>query len=241
MSTVVRALFRAVPLLFDGRVLMLAFLPLALAFVVWLVAVYTLATPLAHALAGVFARWFGEGDAAATSLWISGSGAVLSFVLLTLGVGAVVLAAIAVAAGPVFIAAVAARHFPALERKRGGTLAGGVANAVTAVTLWLLMWIVVLPLLLVPIVGVPASLAANAWLNQRLFRYDALAEHASAAERGAVIVAARGRLFGLGLALSPLTFVPVVNLIAPIYAGLAFTLLCLDELASLRNRGGAIG
>ena len=235
-----RALFRAVPLLFDRRVLTLALLPLALAAVVWLVALYALWTPLAHALADVVARWAGDAGAATKPIWISGSGAVLSFVLLTLGVGAIVLAAIAVAAGPVFIAAAASRHFPALERKRGGTLAGGVANAVTAVALWLAMWLVVLPLLFFPIVGVPASLAANAWLNQRLFRYDALAEHASAAERGAVIAAARGRLFGLGLVLSPLTFVPVANLIAPIYAGLAFTLLCLDELAALRARGRGI-
>lgn len=240
MNAAARALFRAVPLLFDGRVLTLALLPLALAAVVWLVALYALWTPLAHALADVVARWAGDGGAATKPIWISGGGAVLSFVLLTLGVGAIVLAAVAVAAGPVFIAVAASRHFPALERKRGGTLAGGVANAATAVALWLAMWLVVLPLLFFPIVGVPASLAANAWLNQRLFRYDALAEHASAAERGAVIAAARGRLFGLGLALSPLTFVPVANLIAPIYAGLAFTLLCLDELAALRARGGGI-
>jgi CysZ protein len=240
VSAVAHALFRAVPLLFDRRVLLLAFLPLALAVVVWLVALYALSAPLAHGLADVLARWLGDGDAATKSVWVSGTGAVLSFLLLTLGVGALVLAAIAVAAAPVFIAVVASRHFPALERKHGGTVAGGIANALVAVTLWLLMWIIVLPLLLLPIAGVPASLAANAWLNQRLFRYDALAEHASAEERTALLAVARGRLFGLGLALSPLTFVPVVNLIVPIYAGLAFTFLCLDELAALRARSGGV-
>jgi CysZ protein len=59
-----------------------------------------------------------------------------------------------------------------------------------------------------------------------------------------VIRGARGRLVLLGLVLAPLSFVPVVNLLVPIYAGVAFTYLCLDELARLRARGvppGATG
>jgi hypothetical protein len=42
----------------------------------------------------------------------------------------------------------------------------------------------------------------SAFLNQRLFRYDALAEHASAEEYRAVVARAKGRLFVLGLLLS---------------------------------------
>ncbi len=101
------------------------------------------------------------------------------------------------------------------------------------------LWLAALPLSLLPPVGIAATLVLNAWLNQRLFRYDALAEHASAAERATVIRSARGRFFGLGLVLAPLAFVPFVNLVAPIYAGLAFTCLALDELAALRQRAVA--
>jgi uncharacterized protein involved in cysteine biosynthesis len=111
----------------------------------------------------------------------------------------------------------------------------------SALAIWLLLWLVVLPLLLLPLVGVPASLAVNAWLNARLFRYDALSEHASADERAAVFRAGRGRLLALGFALAPLSFVPIVSLVAPVYAGLAFTCLCLDELAALRARPAAPG
>jgi uncharacterized protein involved in cysteine biosynthesis len=115
-------------------------------------------------------------------------------------------------------------------------LAGSLANAVVAIAVFVPLWILALPLAFLPPVGIAATLLLNAWLNQRLFRYDALAEHASAAERARVIVSARGRFFGLGLALAPLSFVPFVNLIAPIFAGLAFTCLALDELAALRQR-----
>jgi len=55
-----------------------------------------------------------------------------------------------------------------------------------------------------------------------------------------VIRGARGRLFMLGLALAPLSLIPLVNLFAPIYAGIAFTWLCLDELAALRARRAVI-
>jgi len=46
--------------------------------------------------------------------------------------------------------------------------------------------------------------------------------------------AARGRMFALGLILAPLSYIPIVNLFAPLYAGVAFTYLCLDELAVAR-------
>ena len=69
-----------------------------------------------------------------------------------------------------------------------------------------------------------------------MFRYDALAEHASAAEIATILREGRKRLFGLGLALSPLSLVPIVNvLVLPLYAGIAFTELCLSELAALRG------
>ncbi len=237
MNAVVRSLLRAIPLLGDGRVLALVFLPLVLAVALWILGAFLLWTPLSHAFAGAIARSLSGLGLAPEPGWVAATGGgIATFVALTLAVGALALAAIAVFAAPVFVRAVASRHFPALERRHGGTVGGGLANALVALALWLLLWIAVLPLLLFPLVGVPASLAVNAWLNARLFRYDALSEHASAAERTAIFRAARGRLFSLGIVLAPLSFVPIVNLISPLYAGLAFTCLCLDELAALRAR-----
>ena len=64
-----------------------------------------------------------------------------------------------------------------------------------------------------------------------------MAEHASPEEYRALLTAAGGRLYLLGLALALLLYVPVVNLIAPVLSGLAFTHFCLDELARLRQKG----
>jgi uncharacterized protein involved in cysteine biosynthesis len=76
----------------------------------------------------------------------------------------------------------------------------------------------------------------SALFNQRVFRYDALAEHASAGEYRAILRQAGGRLYALGLALAALYYIPIVNLLVPVLSGLAFTHLCLAELESLRQR-----
>ena len=145
---------------------------------------------------------------------------------------ATALAAIAVLTMPVIVKTVAARHFPQLTARRGGTFAGSARNAMVALLVFVPLWLVTLPLLFLPPVYVVVSLLLNAWLSQRMFRYDALAEHASAPEIAVVLRENRVRLLGLGLVLSPLSLIPVVNvLVLPIYAGIAFTELCLAELA----------
>jgi uncharacterized protein involved in cysteine biosynthesis len=93
-----------------------------------------------------------------------------------------------------------------------------------------------LPLWLLGPVGLIAGALNSAYLAQRLFRYDALSDHASADEYRALIQHARGRLFLLGLVLSPLNYVPLVNLFVPVVGGLAFTHFCLRELDGLRKR-----
>jgi CysZ protein len=238
MGAVARAAVRAIPLLGDRRVLSLVLLPLLGAVLLWT----TLAVAFWGQISGALARLIGKASAALGSGWPvetlgSIAGNLVTFVALTLVAGAVAVAALAVLAGPVFARAVEVRYFPSLERRRGGTLAGGVLNAATAIALWLAGWLLALPLLFVPGLNVLVPVLLGAWLNQRLFRYDALAEHAAAGERRTIFRVARVRLYGLGLLLAPLAFVPVVNLVAPLHAGLAFTCLCLDELAALRARG----
>jgi len=154
---------------------------------------------------------------------------------------ATALAAIAVLTMPVIVKTVASRHFPQLAARRGGTVAGSLRNALSALLAFAALWLATLPLLLIPPVYVAASLLLNAWLSQRMFRYDALAEHASAPEIDAVLRENRKRLFGLGLTLAPLSLIPIVNiLVLPIYAGIAYTELCLSELAALRARKAPI-
>ena len=147
----------------------------------------------------------------------------------------------AVFAMPVLVAQVARRDFPDLERLRGGTFAGSVVNAVTSVSAFAVLWVLTLPLwLFLGPLAVVVPLALSAYLNQRLFRYDALSEHASQEEMQRIFSERFSDLFVLGLATGPLYFVPVVNLVAPVFSALAFTCLCLDELARVRAGEGVV-
>jgi hypothetical protein len=73
------------------------------------------------------------------------------------------------------------------------------------------------------------------WLNQRVLRYDALAEHASHEEMLRIFALRRGSLFGMGAILALLAYVPFVGFIAPVLFGLAFIHLLLGELQALRE------
>jgi uncharacterized protein involved in cysteine biosynthesis len=137
---------------------------------------------------------------------------------------------------PVIVPLVGARHFPRLERRRGGTVAGSVRNAATSIALFAALWFLSLPLWLTGIGALVLPALISAQFNQRVFRYDALAEHASAGEYRAVVQEAGGRLYALGLVLAALYYVPVINLLVPVLSGLAFTHLCLGELESLRRQ-----
>lgn len=226
------ALKRALPILFTARIIGLATLPLLLAAIVWIAIAVFAWNPLTDALAGLIGA--PADDAALWRRIAADAVALLMFAALAI---ATALAAIAVLTMPVIVKTVAARHFPGLAAHRGGTVAGSTRNALFALLAFVPLWLLTLPLLLVPPLYVAASLALNAWLAQRMFRYDALAEHASGDELATIVRERKTRLLLLGLALSPLSLVPIVNvLVLPIYAGIAFTELCLSELAHRRAR-----
>jgi CysZ protein len=74
-----------------------------------------------------------------------------------------------------------------------------------------------------------------AYLNQRVFRYDALAEHATGCEMETLIRRHRRELFLLGVALALFGLIPLLGFLAPVYGGLAFIHYCLARLAQLRE------
>jgi uncharacterized protein involved in cysteine biosynthesis len=95
-----------------------------------------------------------------------------------------------------------------------------------------------MPLLLVPGGFVVLPIIWAAWLNQRTFRFDALADHATAEERRAIIAEARGPLYLAGFLTALLAHVPLLNLLAPAFTALVYVHLCLAALR--RPRSGEI-
>jgi hypothetical protein len=129
---------------------------------------------------------------------------------------------------------VAATSYPQLERRHGGGVLGSAWNAIGVLIGMLVLVIVTLPLWLVPPLWPVVPIAIFAWVNQRLLRYDALAEHADRAEMKRLFRERRGHLYLLGLLLALLAYVPLLGFIGPVLFGLAFIRYLLGALAEHR-------
>lgn len=134
---------------------------------------------------------------------------------------------------------VASRHYPALLRKHGGGTASSVWNGVVALCGMVLLFLVTLPLLLIPPLWAIVPVAVMGWVNQKILRYDAVAGHASGEEMAQIFSNRRGSLYLLGLALALIAYVPVVGFLAPMLFALAFIHFGLASLAELRGETGA--
>ena len=224
-------MIRAIPVFFSARLMAVVLLPLLGAVIAWGLIAWWAWEPLVQWLARTMFSWggnFGE--------LIAG---VLAAITLMLAAVLTALIAIAMLAMPVIVELVAVRDFPQLERRRGGTFAGSLFNAMRATATFLVLWLMALPLLIFPPAYIAASIALNANLNRRLLPYDALAMHADRDEIARIRSVANKRLFMLGLSIAPLALVPIVNLFASLFAGVAFTYLCLDELSAARTESTA--
>ena len=129
---------------------------------------------------------------------------------------------------------VARRSYPQLELRRGGSAAGSVWNGFVALAGMALLALVSLPLWLAPPLWPVLAVAILGWGNQRLLRYDALAEHADGGEMQRVFRARRPRLYIMGVLLALIAYVPLLGLLAPVAFGLAFIHYLLGALAAER-------
>ena len=239
----VRALKSALRHLFHPAILGVLFVPAIGAIVIWTGLSWWFWDSWTGAVESVLVGATTDGWVASLELSrFAGFAAVLTVLLLVAPAMLVTAMLIsAIFAMPVLVAQVARRDFPDLERLRGGTFVGSIVNAVTSVSAFALLWVLTLPLwLFLGPLAIFVPLALSAYLNQRLFRYDALSEHASQEEMQRIFSGRFSDLFVLGLATGPLYFVPIVNLVAPVFSALAFTCLCLDELARIRAGEGAL-
>ena len=180
MQDVFTAITRAARDLFDPRIIAIVFLPMLGSVLLWTV------------LAWLFwSSWTGGIAAAMASTtvagWLQGWSAMwvidytAAFLVLVGLLPAIYVTALLITetfAMPVIVRFVSERDHPQLARAAGGTLAGSLINAAGGIAVFALLWIFTLPLWLTGVGAVLAPLLTSAWLAQRLFRYDALAEHA---------------------------------------------------------------
>jgi uncharacterized protein involved in cysteine biosynthesis len=234
MSDILDALLGALKSLLHPKILAIVLWPVIFALVLWGVLAWLFWADWLSALNGWVQPaelWLDQYDFA----WLA---SMLSVVLLVLLITPLALTSAlliaAIVAMPMMVRHVAARHYPDLAREHGGTVLGSIFNAFIAVTVYVGLWLITLPFWFAAGLGAVFSLLLTAYLNQRLFRYDALAEHASRAEFDQILNNENASFYGMGLILACLHFIPVINLFSPIYTGLAYIHLGLHKLQKLR-------
>jgi CysZ protein len=237
MDAVIKALIGAARSLVHPIILMILLVPMLVALAIWSGVgwaywdTWTSAVQTAAVDHTTF-TWAANWDLARLASWIA------AVVVLAMLAPVVIITALLIAtvfAMPVLVRHVGKSDYPNLELRHGGTVIGSIWNALAAIFLFALLWIVTLPLWLLGPLAVLLPLLLSAYLNQRLFRYDALSDHADAAEMKQIFEFAGGRLFLLGLLTGVLYFIPPFNLVAPVFSALAFIHLCLAELERLRS------
>lgn len=232
-----QALYRGLAALLHPRMLALLVLPLAAAALVWLAAVFGFWGLALHWLQAHLEQW--EAAQWLLQLWpLSLVAAHAAAVLLVLALFPVVLMVATLLVGlfamPLMVAHVARNDYPHLERRAGGSLAGGLWQGLKGCLLFVSGILFSLPLWLFPPLWPCLSLGLLGLLNQQVYPYDALAEHADAGELQTLLRRDRWPLFWLGTGVAAAAHVPVFGLFSPVYGGLVYAHYCLGSLEELR-------
>lgn len=241
MAAVLDAFWRACAYCLHPLVFLWALLPTLL------VSALTLALGYFHWEAAVdLVRATVEGWALSSALllWLEALGAqnlralVAPLIVVALAVPVIVVLTlwlVAVLVLPPLVSLVSRRRFPALERRRGGTRLWGGLRALLLSALALLVLAATLPLWLLPPLALVLPPLVLALLAVRLLTYAALASHASAEERGALLAERRRTLLAMGLAVGVLIAMPsllwaasaLALVFAPLLAVVAIVLYAL--------------
>lgn len=231
MNLLFDSFWRAAAYCLYPRVIALSLLPLA----------------IMVAVSGVLGYFYWDPAVAAVAVWLDSSTlwSLLSGWLAHLGVGDVraglaplllvlgltplvvvfALLLVALLLAPAVLRLVAERRFPALERRGPDSVLGSLAWSLGHTVLALLALVLSLPLWLVPplILIVPPLIWG--WLTYRVMSFDALAVHASAGERRAVLRQHRAPLLVIGIVCGYLGAAPAVVWASMTLFAVAFAVL----------------
>lgn len=145
---------------------------------------------------------------------------------------------VAVVALPLLIKLIAGRDYPDLAHRGENVFWGSLINTLAAGAVFLVGGLLSLPLLLIPGVVLVLPLAWTAWLNQRTFRFDALAEHATPTEMKQLMAEQRGSFLGAGVGSALVSYIPLLQILAPTFTAVVFVHLGLGALRRLRSEQG---
>lgn len=216
------------------RMLLLTLLPFGLSIAIWGVALWFGLQPLidwiqtsfldneGFRFTGNVLVWFGLGAMKSVIVPILATWLLLPLTMLT------ALIFIATLAIPAIVNHVAQRDYPQLERRHGGSMLGLLWISLSASVIFIVLFILSLPLTLIPPIGLVLHPLLWGWLTYRVLAYDALAAHADKVELQSILRRDKWPLLLIGTATGALSTVPTM-----LWLGGAAALIIFPFLAVL--------
>jgi hypothetical protein len=204
MSSLCISLGRALLSQLHFRMLMLTLMPFLLSVLLWGVALWLGLQPMidwiqtyfadndGFRIAGGVLGWLGLGALKTVIVPLIAMWVLLPLMILT------ALIFIGTLAMPTIVRHVASRYYPGLEMRKGGSIWGSLWISLFSFVTFLALWIVTLPLSVIPPLGFFIHPALWGWLTYRVMAYEALAEHADRDERKEILRIHRWPLLVIG-------------------------------------------
>lgn len=237
MSTFQRSLFQAFQSLLKFKILMLALLPAVASFVGLFILYVVSWQSWVTGLSSIFSemtvfQWIeGLSGLESFSVWIAVAFLLFTFIPL-LYLFSVLLTSLFLM--PIVLKVVG-DEFKYIEKKRGGSVLGSVCNTLFSTVLFLFAFAVTLPLWLLPGSQILVPLLLTAWLNKKIFLYDVLQDFATKEERKRIEKEENFSLYGMGMLLGLLSYIPLAFFFIPILAALSYTYFGLYALSDRRR------
>jgi hypothetical protein len=265
MQTVLIAFGRALLSQLHLRMLLLTVMPFVLSVALWGALLYFGLQSMidwlqayftdngGFAISGNVLAWIGLGTMKTVVVPLLAMWVLLPLMILT------ALVFVGTMAMPIIVRHVGTRHYPDLEKRKGGSLWGSLWVALWSFLVFAVLWIITLPLSLFPPLTFVVQPVLWGWLTYHVMAYDALADHASAQESREILrehrwpllligaitgaMGAAPTLLWLGGALSVVLF-PLLAagaiwlyVLVFVFTGLWFEHYCLEALARKRGAG----
>jgi uncharacterized protein involved in cysteine biosynthesis len=242
MDRVFRAFFRSLASQLHPAMLALLLVPFGVAIVLWGLVAWLAWDPLLDWLRrSVFdgigiLRWFFD---VSSRFGLDGLRSFLSvlvaLMLLIPLMFATAVGLIAVLAMPLVNRHLGNGPYQSVERRGSWSVGASVWNACSTIVIFLVGYIVTLPLWLIPPLALLVPWLWWSWMTARMMRFDSLVEHADPYERTALIRGNRREYFMLGLLVTALNYIPPLFLITPVLSALAFGHYSLARLREQRE------
>jgi len=160
---------------------------------------------------------------------------IIAVIILLPLAGIIGLAVAAVWVMPLVINHLSRNHYPDVQRRGRHAFLVSLWNAVWVTLVFVVGWLITLPLWLIPPLGLVFSTFWWTFAYTRMLRVDAIVDHASPDERKILLKRCNLGFWLIGLACALINLLPPAWVFLPVFSGLVFTHFGLEALRQERK------